>query len=367
MDFFLNLLSHLWAILSLLATIYCYLAVRKSKFVVVTERIDKVVILREGLDIKINNSPLGSNLYFYKLVICYTGVKDIQSQDVKIPFTLMNTDKSCRWLNIKILKCSSTFKPKIKVKSNKLTIENSLFKTGDSLVLEFLIESKTNTLNYSSRIHDVAVDAAVYNNNEGSYSIALIFSIIISIVFSSMTSFEISNFLNGKKNKGDYEASYEYKNQPIKGKYQYNIDYTTDSLYKESYFINNIPATYFYQNVPDTSSLGERMRILGEMMMQKNKYEEFEVQVENNKPTVRAKKIFFALKAKHELKWGQTYKIDNSFTLKFSDPKRFNWKNDLGDLVLILMFSSIALFFILASTYFCITYFSIRRAYKMLK
>ena len=367
MEFFLNILSHLWAILGVLATIYCYIAVRKSKFLVVAEKNDLVVTLNKGMDIKLNNIHLGSNLYSYRLVICYTGVKDIVQDDIKIPFTIWDRDKSCKWHNIKILKCSSTFKPKIKTNSNKLTIENQLVKTGDSMIIEFLLESKTNSLNYTSRIVDVAVRSSVYKINDGSYSFAFIAYGLVALFLSYLVSFQISSYLRGKERQSEYLAIYQYNDKMVNQKYQFKVDYTVDSLYEEDYFARNIPSIYFYENIPDTTSLNGRMRLLGEIMQQKNKFHEFRKKIDENKPSVRTKNLFEALKAKNALKWNYTYKLDNRIKVKFSNPKDFSWKDDGFELIFILFITLMVILSIFLSSYLFITFISIKRAYKMLK
>ncbi|MEN5195765.1 hypothetical protein [Sphingobacterium faecium] len=367
MDLFLNFLNHFWAVLGVLVTIYCYLVVRQSKFVVVYEKLERVINKNNGIDLRANTVKLNSNLSYYKLVICYTGLKDVKENDVKIPFSIINSDKNCKWHNIKILKCSSTFKPKISLKENRFIIQNSLIKRGDSLMLEFYLDTTNDALNFTNRILDVDTVSSVYKFNHKSYLPAILVSFGFLLILSYALNSLIENFYKNKELLGEYNIEYFYRDQHIRRNWEFQESYAADSIFDEDYFFKHAPSTYFRTHIPDTASLKSRAHMISEMKQLRKISNDFKNKVDEHKPSARAKNMYDVLKHKGTLKMNTFYQLDNSFKIRFRDPSEFNWgiNGFVITTIIIISISICLVVFMLA--YFSIHYFSIKSAYRYLK
>jgi len=366
-DLFLNFLNHFWAVLGVLVTIYCYVVVRQSKFVVVYENMKRIVNKDKGIDIKANNVILNSNLTYYRLVICYTGIKDVHQGDVKIPFSIINPDRNCKWYNIKILKCSTTFKPKISLKENRFIIQNSLIKRGDSLILEFYIDSKSDDLNFTNRILDVETLSSVYKFNHRSYLPVIVVSFVGLLFLSYSLNTMIEGYYTNKKLLGDYDIEYFYRDEPIIRQFDFQDNYAVDSIYEEDYFYRHAPSTYFRTHMPDTASLKARWEMISEIKKLRKLDNEFKKNLDEFKPSDRAKNLYKSLKGKGILKMNTIYKLDNSFKVRFRDPSDFNMGINGFVISSIFVFSILICLVVFILAYYCINYFAIKRAYRNLK
>ncbi|MEN5379089.1 hypothetical protein [Sphingobacterium kitahiroshimense] len=367
MDFILILLSHLWAILGIIATIYCFLAVRKSKFIVVTEFYNRIIELPKELDVKLNDKHLLTNLHYYRLVICYAGLNDIKGEEVKIPFTISNPDPNCKWHNIKIIKCSSTFKPKLSIKNNKFYIQNSLIKNGDSLILEFFIETKNESLSFINRIANVAINSSIHNQNKKTYLTGFILGIITSILIGALLHSSVKNYTTRNNWKEEYNTEYRYKGQIIYKNHSFDSNYSMDSLILDEFKQKNVTLEYPNNILTKAYSNSERLDLINKVSSHNVKYFKSIDSLDNAAPSLKAKALYSNLKKSKNIEFNKIYSLEKNLDIRFINPRDSNWKDDLRYYLLFILISPLLVISILYVSYCGINYFSTLRAYRALK
>ena len=93
----------------------------------------------EGLEIKYKDKPISGNLLFYQLTICNSGVSDISQSQIYSPLCI-ETPKDFQWKSFKIVDKSEEFNAIIEVLDDKLFINWELFKKGEFLRIDTIIE-----------------------------------------------------------------------------------------------------------------------------------------------------------------------------------------------------------------------------------
>ena len=93
----------------------------------------------EGLETKYKDKPISGNLLFYQLTICNSGVSDIPQSQIYSPLCI-ETPKDFQWKSFKIVDKSEEFNANIEVLDDKLFINWELFKKGEFLRIDTIIE-----------------------------------------------------------------------------------------------------------------------------------------------------------------------------------------------------------------------------------
>jgi len=155
MGFVSDFLSHFWAVASIIITIYCFVTVRKPKFIVINKVRALVVANQNNLDIKFRQNNLCDNLYYERFLLCYIGANDTNVKDMEIPLSIRSSDDKVIFHEAEIIKSSSTFLPKLEIKSNEIQVASQSLKNGDVLDLHFYAESKTGKFHLQHRYFNV--------------------------------------------------------------------------------------------------------------------------------------------------------------------------------------------------------------------
>lgn len=98
----------------------------------------------DGLEIKYYDKPITGNLLFYQLTICNSGVSDISKSQIYAPLCIQ-TPKSYRWKSFKLVDKSEEFNADLTISDDKLIINWELFKKGEFIRINTIIEHSNET------------------------------------------------------------------------------------------------------------------------------------------------------------------------------------------------------------------------------
>lgn len=72
MNMISEILTHFWSAFGIALTLYCYVVIRKSRFVFVTESKLDVINMADNVEVKFDHVQVSSNVKYYKVLICFT-------------------------------------------------------------------------------------------------------------------------------------------------------------------------------------------------------------------------------------------------------------------------------------------------------
>lgn len=114
------------------------ITIYKEKLISLVDEITKNL---DKISIRYDDKPISPNLYLFRGVLVNTGKKDVPNNE-NIIFNLKEDDK---WVDVKIISSSPEVKADTKVNPEKntmtLTIKSGLFKCGEAIGIEALIEA----------------------------------------------------------------------------------------------------------------------------------------------------------------------------------------------------------------------------------
>ncbi len=176
----------------------------------------------DGLEIKYQEKPITGNLLFYQLTICNSGVSDIPKSQIYAPLCIQ-TSKNFRWKSYKLFDKSEEFNPKLTLSDDKLLIDWELFKKGEFIrvdtVIEHSNEKKENpdeTVNLLSNISfnkSRIVNLKVQKANIRRYDIFL--RNLKTAVFFALTTLFIANILNMNESHIVFELDSKSFKNPV--------------------------------------------------------------------------------------------------------------------------------------------------------
>lgn len=339
MEFLSDFLSHFWAVASIIITIYCFLTVRRPKFIVVNKKNSLIVDNQNNLNIKLAENKLNSNLYYEHFLLCYIGANDARETDMEMPLSIKSFDDNVNFYKLEILKTSSTFSPKLKITCNAIEILSQSIKNGDTLELHFYADSNNGKFYLEHRY--LNVDKKIKYFNEKS-SRSNFFGWIIVLIFSVFMIYIVQdNYLNRHRYKGDYIAEYYFQGYKISEERQWQSDAKVDSLFKDAHERRAaIEAQYkreFKDESADESVLESLSTDLHELSLELGNYGKYYDSLYLIRPSILADSVYKSLSASNRLKFGDEVNVNNDLKIVFRNPKKDSFFSIVGFFVIYLL------------------------------
>lgn len=320
MELLSDLIGHFLAIISIIISVYCFLVVRRPKFIVITKRDEKIVTHYNTINLMFKDDVLTSNLYYQKLVICYLGVSDTKDEDKKIPVTIYSNDSNTNFHDVEILRKSPTFEPTINVKENAIEIESSLIKNGDAVELNFLALSSNPKFLIKHRYHNVDSKTKYFVDDNKRLSHFFIWSILLIVIFFTLYSIK-ENIDIRHAGKADYLIEYNFQGYKVREKYQWKSDSKVDSLfvdaYKRRYNFKDSPTISIKDKLTPKEAIIEVNNIFKEMDHKTKVLDS----LKNIYPSKVASATIKNLERQGSFKFGEEVDVNNDLKITVYNPK----------------------------------------------
>ncbi|WP_166334659.1 hypothetical protein [Sphingobacterium chungjuense] len=335
MEIFSNLINTIITVFVGGISIYGFFFVRASKFVAVIENENDIVNVDSNSEIKFNNTSIKNRLRYYKIIVSYTGVADFKKEDVEKPFTISNVSENSTYHNPKILQTSEGFEPKLQWHKNELTIDSSLFKMGDTVELQFYLESDKHNLRFKNRIFNVNTQPEIYNDSLSTYKATSIIGIFVffSLIYTFLS---LSDHLIGKFDyRDEFLTEYNYRGYKASEAEDFLIYLKVDSIYADLELAKNPPVD---------------IQIIA-----------------SNRPSKLADSIYYARKRDQTLKFGEKIDVNSDLSIAFIDNRKRSIHDYISDSLMILFFATILIGVAWMSFKSLISFILVRKVHKFLK
>ncbi len=320
MELLSDFIGHFLAIISIIISVYCFIVVRRPKFIIITKRDEKIVTHYDSINLKFKDDVLISNLYYQKLLLCYLGVNDTKDEDKDIPVTIYSNDSNTKFYDVDILRKSHTFEPTINVKENAIEIESTLIKNGDAVELNFLAISSSPKFLIKHRYHNVDSKTRYFVDDKKRLSHFIIWSVTLLMIFFML--YEIKKNIDTRHDgKADYIIEYNFQGYKVNEKYQWRSDSKVDSLYVDAYKRRNnfkdSPTVSLKEKLTPQEALIEVQNIFKEM--------DYKTQILDSLKNISPSKIALAtikkLETQGNLKFGNEVDVNNDLKITVHNPK----------------------------------------------
>ncbi|WP_343540046.1 hypothetical protein AB3466_11805 [Sphingobacterium thalpophilum] len=360
------ILSHLWSVIGIALTVYCYVVIRKSRFIVVNELQFNVINLPSSVEIKFDHVPVKANVKYYKLLICCSGVEDIKEEDITIPITIKNKDEDSLFHRVKILETSRTFNPKVKWHKNEIQITSPMIKVGDSVLIEFYLESNSNSPYFYQRMHNVEIKSKIHINETGLIANAVGFFICFIFVVYFINQQKI-HYEHRHDYKDEYNIQYNYRGYEIIEDHKFLSSRIADSLYQDNFIRNFQLSNRNLDSLARDGNLEHKIAIINGNLHELNRYNFFEDSIMRRKPSILADSLLVQFTRQDGIPFSQEVKVNNDLKIRFTNPREETWSNVLFDVFFLFLSLFFLLFSLFRSAKYAIQYWSIHKAHQYLK
>lgn len=179
----------------------------------------------DGLEIKYYDKPITGNLAFYQLTIYNSGVSDISKSQIHAPLCIQ-IPKGFQWKSYKLFDKSEEFDPIITISYDKLIIDWELFKKGEFIRINTIIEHSQGTKDNIGEIDNLLsnisfnksriVNLNVQKANIRKYDIFL--RNLKTAVFFMLSYMFIMSIINNNESHVVFKLDSEYFKNPVEFK-----------------------------------------------------------------------------------------------------------------------------------------------------